>query len=197
MKKSHAVLLLLISQVLLACGSLRVVNVGAPAVNHVFNTTGVVAVQDHTAPIWTSGFLQSRNFPGSAGAPAAGMYGYEYRIDLRNVAGITAIPYITSLQIDFGPHIRLDFDGDSTLDDVYVVTTGGLGNIGVSSATKSGNTITFNFAPPVAGGASPGRGDSSFFFGLVAQHPRHEITVTANNNLGAPLTLSAWAPQYP
>lgn len=197
MKKTHLPILILLSQALLAC-SLRVVTVGAPAVNQVFDPSGTVTVQDHTAPIWTSGFLQSRNFQGVAGAPAAGLHGYEYRIDLTQVAGTTAIPYITSLKIDFGPHVStLDFDGDGARDDVYVITSGGLGNIGVSSARKSGNTITFNFDPPVAGGASPGRGDSTFFFGVVSQHPRHEVVATANNNLGPPLNLSAWAPQYP
>lgn len=197
MKKTHLAILILLSQGLLAC-SLKVVTVGAPAVNRVFDPSGTITVEDHSAPIWTSGFLQSRNFQGVAGAPAAGMYGYEYRIDLRDVVGTTAIPYITSLKVDFGPHVdTLDFNGDGDPDDVYVITSGGLGNIGVSSATKSGNTITFNFSPPVAGGASPGRGDSTFFFGVVSQFPRHEVTATANNNLGAPLTLSAWAPQHP
>ena len=196
MRKRHVLVLAVICQALLAC-SLRVVNVGAPAINTVFDPSGVVPVQDHSAPIWTSGFLQSRNFSGVAGAPAAGMQGYEYRIDLSNVVGVTAIPYITSLRINFGPHEKFDFNGDSRLDDVYVVTSGGLGNIGVSSARRSGNTITLNFNPPVAGGASAGRGDSTFFIGIVSRHPRREITVTANNNLGAPLTLSAWAPQYP
>jgi hypothetical protein len=198
MRKAHLVLLLVASQVLVACSSLSVVTVNAPAVNTVFDPSGTIPVQDHTAPIWTDGFLQSRSFQGVAGAPAAGLFGYEYRIDLRQVAGILSIPFITSLAVDFGPHVNtLDYNGDGRADDVYVVTTGGLGNIGVSSATKSGNVITFNFNPPVAGGASPGRGDSTFFFGLASTHPRREITATANNNQGAPLTLSAWAPNHP
>lgn len=196
MRKLHIALLLFASQSLLAC-ALSVVSVNAPAVNTVFDPSGTIPVQDHTAPIWTSGFLQSRSFQGVTGAPAAGMYGYEYRIDLREVAGILSIPYITSLEVDFGPHVNtLDFNGDGTRDDVYVVTSGGLGNVGVSSATKSGNVITFRFDPPVAGGASPGRGDSTFFFGVVSTHPRREITASANNNQGPPLALSAWAPSY-
>lgn len=143
-------------------------------------------------------FLQSRNFQGVAGAPAAGFFGYEYRIDLREVAGVLSIPFITSLAIDFGPHVNtLDFNGDGRADDVYVVTSGGLGNVGVSSATKEGNVITFNFSPPVAGGVSRGRGDSTFFFGLVSAYPRHEVTATADNNQGPPLALSAWAPNHP
>jgi hypothetical protein len=191
-------LLLLAAQLLVACSSLRVVPVNAPAVNNVFDPSGTIPVQDRTSPIWTSGFLQSRNFEGVAGAPAAGLYGYEYRIDLTQVAGILSIPLIDSLTVDFGPHVStLDFDGDGTADDVYVITTGGLGTVGVSSATKSGNSITFNFNPPVGGGASPGRGESTFFFGVVSAHPRRDVTVTAANNQGPPLTLTAWAPNYP
>ena len=198
MNRLHLALLVAAMHTLVACSSLRVVPVNAPAVNTVFDPSGTIPVQDHSAPIWTDGFLQSRNFQGVAGAPAAGMFGYEYRIDLRQVAGVLSIPFITSLAIDFGPHVStLDFDGDGRADDVYVVTTGGLGNVGVSSATKDGSVITFNFNPPVAGGASRGRGDSTFFFGVVSAHPRREITATANNNQGPPLTLSAWAPNYP
>lgn len=198
MRKLPLVLLFVATQVLLACSTFNVVPVNAPAVNTVFDPSGTIPVQDHSAPIWTDGFLQSRSFQSVAGAPAAGMFGYEYRIDLRQVAGILSIPFITSLAIDFGPHVStLDFDGDGRPDDAYVVTSGGLGNIGVSSATREGNVITFNFSPPVAGGASRGRGDSTFFFGLVSTHPRREITATANNNQGPPLTLSAWAPNYP
>ena len=197
MRKLHVLLLSIACQVLLAC-SLRVVPVNAPAVNAVFDPSGTIPVQDHSAPIWTDGFLQSRNFEGVAGAPAAGMFGYEYRIDLRQVVGILSIPYITSLAVDFGPHVNtLDFDGDGRADDVYVITSGGLGNVGVSSATKSGDVITFNFNPPVAGGGGPGRGDSTFFFGVVSTQPRREITATATNNQGPPLSLSAWAPNHP
>jgi hypothetical protein len=198
MSRLHLALLFLAVQGLVACSSLRVVRVNAPAVNTVFDPSGSIPVEDHSAPIWTDGFLQSRNFKGVAGAPAAGMFGYEYRIDLRQVAGILSIPFITSLAVDFGPHVNtLDFNGDGRADDVYVVTSGGLGNVDVSSASKDGNVITFNFSPPVAGGASPGRGDSTFFFGVVSAHARREITATANNNQGPPLTLSAWAPDHP
>ena len=198
MRKFHLLLLLAALLTLGACTSLRVVPVNAPAVNHLFDPSGTLPVQDHSAPIWTDGFLQSRNFAGVAGAPAAGMFGYEYRIDLREVAGVLSIPFITSLAVDVGPHVNtLDFDGDGRADDVYVVTSGGLGNVGVSSATKDGNVISFNFNPPVGGGASRGRGDSTFFFGVVSTHPRREITATANNNQGPALTLSAWAPDHP
>jgi hypothetical protein len=181
----------------LAGQPLKVVNVGAPKINCVFSVKCKVTVSDLSATIWSTGFLQSRYYRGARGAPAAGRYAFEYRIDLRNVVGITAIPYITSLTVDIGPTMKFDFDGDGSLDDVFVVTTGGLGNVGLLSAVRSGNNITFTFTAPVAGGGSPGHGDSSFFFGVVSKFPKHNVTASAPNNLGAALALNAWAPNHP
>jgi len=196
MKRLFALLLLLAPAALVA-QPLTVVNVNAPAVNHVFSPSGTITVTDMTAPIWGGGFLQSRYFQGLAGSPAAGKYVYEYRVDLRNSVGVTAIGAITSLTVAFGPNVgTLDFSGDGRPDDVFVVTSGGLGNKGLTSAIRSGNSITFNFAGGgIAQGAGPGRGDSSYFFGLVSTRPKHNVTVTAAQTLGPALTLNAWAPQ--
>lgn len=176
---------------------LTVVTVQAPNVNYVFNPAGKVTVQDLSSPIWSGGFLQSRNFQGAKGAPAAGLYIYEYRIDLRKVVGITAIPQIYSMTVDVGPIVKLDFNGDKKLDDVFVVTKGGLGNVALKSAVRSGNNITFTFSAPVGGGAAPGKGDSSYFFGFVSKYPRRTIGVSPSNNMGANLLLKAWAPTHP
>ena len=48
--------------------------------------------------------------------------------------------------------------------EIYVVTSGGLGSVGLSSAKKSGNTITFAFD---GGGVCPGA--TSYFFGLASK----------------------------
>lgn len=176
---------------------LSIVTVQAPNVNFVFNPSGIVTVQDSTAAIWTKGFLQSRNFQGAAGAPAAGLYVYEYRVDLRNVAGITALPAISSLTVDVGPNLRLDFNGDRKPDDVFVITKGGLGTIGLASAMRSGNDVKFRFTSPVSSGASPGKGDTSFFFGIVSRYPRRMVKASAATNLTAPLLLNAGAPNHP
>jgi hypothetical protein len=196
MKRFLACLLFLPASALVA-QPLKVLTVAAPNINCVFNTTCKVTVQDLSAPIWTNGFLQSRNYQGSPGAPAAGRWAYEYRIDLRNVVGITAIPFITSLTLNIGPIVQFDFNGDGKKDDVFVVTQGGLGNVGLLSAVRSGNKITFKFKPPVGGGSSPGKGDSTFFFGVVSKYPRRTVTASAPNNLGGPLLLKAWAPKHP
>src|ERR1041385_3856982 len=107
---------------------LRVVNVSAPAINCVFNPSCTVTVTDNPAAIWGGGFLQSRYYRASAGSPAAGKYVYEYRVDLRNSVGTLAVGAITSLTVNFGPDVMLDFNRDRRLDDVFVVTAGGLGN---------------------------------------------------------------------
>jgi hypothetical protein len=47
---------------------------------------------------------------------------------------------------------------------VYVVTSGGLGSVGLSSANQVGSAITFTFAQPVCPGAT------SYFFGLASKN---------------------------
>ena len=195
-RKALLVLVSLAAPALLA-QPLSVVNVQAPNVNFVFNPSGKVTVQDLSSPIWNGGFLQSRNFQGARGAPAAGLYVYEYRIDLRNVAGITVIPQIFAMTVDIGPTVKLDFNGDQQLDDVFVVTKGGLGNVALKSAVRSGNQITFTFSAPIGGGAAPGKGDSSFFFGVVSKYPRQTVSVSPSSNMGGNLLLKAWAPKHP
>lgn len=195
-RKTLAALCFLAAPVLLA-QPMRVVNVQAPNVNFVFNPSGTIVVQDLSAKIWTSGFLQSRNFQGAAGAPAKGLWVYEYRVDLRNEVGILAIPSIFSVTVDIGPNVPLDFNGDKKLDDVFVITMGGMGTIGLASAVRTGNDVKLTFASPVDGGGSPGTGESSFFFGIVSKYPRKTVLATAPNSMGPALSLKAWAPAHP
>ena len=179
---------------------LKVVNVGAPAINCVFDPSCTVTVTDTTAPIpipaGGTNFLQSRTFVGKPGAPANGLYAYEYRIDLRNAVGITYIPCVSSMKIEFGPVVStLDYDGDGSADQGYVVTSGGLGSIGLASAEKDGNEITFTFSPPVCAGGHPGGGQSSYFFGLVSTQPPRPVTATVKETTGTVHNVPARAPQ--
>ncbi|MGN6183505.1 MAG: hypothetical protein ACTHQM_07610 [Thermoanaerobaculia bacterium] len=159
---------------------------------------GTARVTDVVTPIWTNGKLHSRVYRAATGTPAAGLYVYEYSIDLRDVVGITSIPFISSLAIDFGPVIStLDFDANHQSDQLFILKGLGLGNIAPSSANKSGNTITFTFNPPAGGGNAPGNGDRTYVFGLVSPHPPRRIAATAHHNLGgAALELMVVAPQY-
>jgi hypothetical protein len=115
--------------------ALKIVTVGAPAINCTFDPSCAVTVTDSTAaiPIPAGGmnFLQSRTFVGKPGAPANGLHAYEYRIALRNTVGITYIPCLSAMTLEFGPVISsLDYNGDGeTGDQIYVVTSGGLGSI--------------------------------------------------------------------
>jgi hypothetical protein len=181
--------------------ALKVVDVSAPAINCVFDPSCTVIVTDSTAPIplpaGGTNFLQSRTFMGTPGAPAGGLHGYEYRIDLRNAVGITYIPCLSAMTLEFGPVIStLDYNGDEEVGDrVYVVTGGGLGSVGLASATQWGNTITFNFTAPVCAGGSPGSGQSTYFFGLVSAQPPRPVTATVRETTGSVHNVPTRAPQ--
>jgi hypothetical protein len=180
-------------------GPLGVVNVGSSAVTCVFNTSCTVTVSDTVGNIPLPGIsggarLQSRTFVGGAGAPAAGFHGYEYRVDLTNAVGITAIPCVSALRVAFGPAASFQYDGAGPLDQVYVVTSGGVGTIGLASAVKTGDEITFTFASPVCGGGHPGGGATSYFFGLASRRAPSAITAVVVPSSGSALSVAGTAP---
>lgn len=182
---------------------LKVVQVSAPPINCVFDASCTVVVTDTTAAIHLpgstgTGFLQSRTFRGLPGSPAAGLYAYLYRVDLRNAAGVTNIACVNSVTINFGPVVStLDYNGDKTTgDQVFVVTGGGIGSVGIASANQMGSNITFNFSSPVCVGSSPGAGQSSFFWGLVSGRPPRFVSATVNHTSGPALHVRARAPFF-
>ncbi len=183
-------------------GPLTVVNVHSPAYQFVFSPSGSVVVHDTSDTFAVSGAaglarLQSRTTVGQPGAPAAGLYRYSYRLDMTNVYGILNIPCIRSMTIRFGSVVSsLDYNGDGVAgDQVFVVTSGPLGSVGLSSATQSGNNITFHFAGGgVCAGGSPGTGDSSFFFGLVSTRAPHFVTATVADDSSTTYSPQARAP---
>jgi hypothetical protein len=200
MKKLIFVLLLCFMPNLAEAAALKVVNVGAPAINCVFNPSCTVTVNDTVDNIAMStggtGFLQSRMYTGSAESPAAGLYAYEYRIDLRMAVGITAISCIDSMIISFGPVVStLNYGGDAKPDQVFVVSGGGIGTIGIASAFQKGSSIKFKFTSPICEGGSPGKGDSSFFWGLASNTPPKFVTATLHETGGATHSIKARAPQ--
>jgi hypothetical protein len=180
---------------------LSIVNVSAPPINCVFDPSCTVVVNDTTAPINLSGsgtgFLQSRTFRGLPGSPAVGRYAYLYRVDLRNAVGITNIGCVNSVTLGFGPVVgTLDFNNDGTAgDQVFVLTTGGIGSIGLSSADKVGNNITFTFSSPVCAGGHPAAGQSSFFWGLVSTAPPRFVFAGVSQTGGPALSVQARAPR--
>lgn len=155
---------------------LSVVDVAAPATNCVFNSTPIpnvpppacqVVVNDSIGVFTPPGDigvarLQSRTYPGTAPAPAAGDMAYVYRVDLTTVKGVTAANCVTKLALKFGPVVKLQY-GPSGDADIFVVTSGGLGSVKIASADQVGSTITFTFAQPVCPRAT------SYFFGLASK----------------------------
>jgi hypothetical protein len=156
-------------------------------------------LDDSTANIplsFTAGtpFLQSRTVTGAAGTPAAGLTGYEYRLDLRSAAG--GVDCLLGLVVNFGPVAKLPYKPGQTAD-IYVVTQGGLGTVGLKSAEQDHNVITFAFARPMCVQTNPGAGESTFFFGLASSKPPQEITA-GMYGFGSPpfVSLAARAPKY-
>jgi hypothetical protein len=180
---------------------LSVVNVSFPAVNCVFNPTCKITVTDSVGniplPAATGpGRLQSRTFKGVAGTHAAGKTGYMYRVNLTQPAGLTALPCVSAIKVNFGPVAKLQYNAMGPLDDVFVGTGGGLGSIGLSGADQVGNVITFTFSAPVCAGSSPGNGQTSFFFGLASAKPPKAITAMVERTIGGPVGVPARAPNF-
>jgi hypothetical protein len=151
---------------------LKIVEVGAPAVNCVFQTDCRIPVTDSVGHIpfpflaaADTVWLQSRTYAGEAGAPGAGKTGYEYRISMTEASG--GSDCVAGLVLNFGPVTPLPYK-DGQLADVFVVTSGGLGTIGLKSAEKFDDVIVFEFSKPLCVDGPPSVSKTTFFFGLAA-----------------------------
>src|SRR6266481_6168317 len=200
MKKLSLGLLLCFTPFVVEAAPLKVVNVSAPAINCVFNAPCTVTVNDSSDNVPLSaggtGFLQSRTYKGYPGSPADGLYAYEYRLDLRNAVAALNIACIDSMIISFGPVVgTLNYGGTAAPDQVFVVTGGGIGTIGIASAIQTGSNIKFKFTSPVCEGGAPGKGDSSFFWGLVSKTAPKFVTATLHETGGATHVVKARSPQ--
>lgn len=153
--------------------ALTVVSVSAPDINCVFNITCHVTATDTVKAFPpATGYsgkprLFTRTIEGAPGSPADGLTGYLYRVDFTKAQAEADINCVVWLKLKFGPVSQLNYDGSGNAD-VFVITTGGLGSVGVSSADKSGDNVTITFTEPVCpkNGVPPGQ--SSFWVGLAA-----------------------------
>jgi hypothetical protein len=155
-------------------GPLKVVQVTAPAVNCVYSKTCTVVVSDTVGQLplanldnKNTAWLQSRTFTGAAGTPAAGLTGYEYRLDMTQASG--SLECIGGVVINFGPIAQLPF-ANNTPADAYIITKGGLGTVGVS-AEQDGDVITFTFSKPICASEPANAANTTYFFGLASIHP--------------------------
>jgi hypothetical protein len=159
---------------------LKIVTVGAPAINCVFNPTCKLTVTDSSGNLdmpflATPGtaWLQSRTFTGEPGTPGAGLTAYEYRLSMTQAAGLGDC--VLGLVLDFGPVTQLPYT-PGTLSDVYVVTAGGVGTVGLKSADQEGNIITFEFDKPLCVPPVPSSTATTFFFGLASPNTPKAIS---------------------
>ncbi len=181
---------------------LSIAAVAAPAINCIFDTTPIPdtpppacqvvvhdSVGDFTPPGDTgTARLQSRTYAGTALAPAAGNMAYVYRVDLTAVKGVTAANCVTRLALKFGPVVKLHY-GPNGASDMFVVTSGGVGSVGIGSADQAGGTITLTFASPICPGAT------SYFFGLASKSAKPVAgKATISFSLGGSTTMADRVP---
>jgi hypothetical protein len=162
--------------------NLTIVEVNAPKVNCVFQTDCSLVVNDSTGNISLpflatpgTAWLQSRTYPGEAGAPGVGTTGYEYRLSMTQASGPGCI---LGFNLNFGPHKPLPY-ANNTLADIFVITTGGLGTIGLKSAVRSGDLIQFTLASPLCSDGPPAGTKTTFFFGLAGVNAPMHVSATA------------------
>src|SRR5262245_2871480 len=154
---------------------LTVVEVNAPAVNCVFHPACTLTQSDRVRFIplpylvgpYTA-LLQSRTLSGAPGTPAVGKAGYMYRIRLTQAGG--SADCLGGLVLNFGPALKLPY-APNKVADVFVITSGGLGSIGLKSAERFGEVIVFELAKPLCLDGGPNLANTTFFFGLAADTP--------------------------
>jgi hypothetical protein len=181
--------------------SLSIVTVSAPEINCIYETDCTVTVTDTVASITLpsmtgNGRLQSRTFAGQAGAPAAGKTGYEYRLDMTQATAIGDVACVTGLEVNFGPITKLQYNKVGPLDDVFVITKGGLGSIGLASAQQDRGIITFTFSQPVCAADTSGPGKTTFFFGLTSAHVPKGVVAKVEVPAFDPVDIKARAPDH-
>ncbi len=190
----------------LHAATLNIVNVSAPEINCLFDTSCSVTATDTSDSVSVypvasgsgQAFLQSRTFTGSAGTPAAGLYAYLYRLDLTALRLDTGYgdPFVHTLTFNCGPIVNtLDLNGDGvTGDQVMLITNGGLGTQALTYATKTGNSVSFHMH--VAPGFT--NGQSTYFFGFVSTQPPTNVFVQVEQTSPDGMsTTTARAPRIP
>ena len=186
----------------LPASAYTVVNASAPQVNCVFTTATPcsVTVTDMVSALPNGGKIQSRVFQSTASSPAAGRWIYEYRLIMTHVAGIGYPPYLSGMSIsNFGPIATLDYNFDWLGEQVFNISSGGLGTKGVGTSYYFWGTTYFNLTEPVYAGSYPGGGESSYFFGVASPYPptTRTATVYMDSIAGGSAPANVYAPAVP
>ena len=171
---------------------LKVVEVAAPAINCIFRISCTATVDDTSGnillPTLAAGtaWLQSRTFAGETGAPGAGTTTYQYRISLTEAAGNSDC--ITGFTLNFGPHVPLPYANNQNAD-VYVITAGAVGTIGLANAERFGDVIEFTLKKALCVAGPANSANTTFFMGLASKaapmHVNAVVTVTGTTPIYA------------
>jgi hypothetical protein len=194
--KKH--LLVLIAGISVAAGlraqSLNLHNVNAPGIYCRFSPDCQVAPVEKSSSFTPTNLaatcvLESRSIAGKS-MDAAGTYGYEYRVVLNN-AGEQGAGFLTvdSLALKFDVPQHFAFGGHAN-NEVWVVATGGPGDLAPGSATSSGTNVVFQFNPPLVLATQTNQSTGTYFFGMISTNsPRITtavITGSAQSSTDAP-----------
>ena len=176
-----------IAAVTIHAAPLKIVKVNAPAINYLFSSNGTVTVNDTVDQFTTnlppyttnlpnaslSGLLQSRTYKGQPGTPEAGLNAYEYRLVLQKLTGAKSVS-IDSMTLKFSPYSSFNYNNiirRQVSEQVWVVTSGGVGSVGPGSAAASRSKVTFQFNPPLTLSNDSSQETSSYFFGMISPAP--------------------------
>jgi hypothetical protein len=178
---------------------LLITDTKAPDLNCLFNQTCKIAVTDSVGVIPITGIsgravLQSRTFFGIYGTPAAGLTGYLFRVDLTQAMASTTKACVTRLTLDLGPLRKLAYPGGPGPGEVFVITAGAIGTVGLMSADRHERAMSFTFASPVCPGAGGVAGSTSYFFGFAAAETPQSATARVELDNGQTLDVAARAP---
>ena len=174
------------------------------SVNCLFSTNCTVFPTDYMHNFTVTGGagqarLQSRYYQGQPGSVAAGKWIYRYRVTLENVVATgSVLPYVDAIgAVNYGLLRQYDYNFDTVATDhVFNVTVGGAGSKGVTSSFAIFGWTYFFYDDPVYAGTLFGPGQSSYFMGVVSDHPPvlREMRVRTNNGW---LTVWGYAPDLP
>lgn len=199
MRKITLALLLCFTPLLVEAKPLKIVSVNEAKINCLFNLSCTVTPTETSEEIHLTtggtGLLRVRTFTGAPGSPTAGFFVYEYRIDMSNAVGESALSCIDLMTFNFGPVVsHLDLDGDTQLDQLFMVTDGG-GAVGIAEAAQEGSMLQLRFTGPICAGMRAGRGDSTFFWGMISRTPPRSLTASLRESTGASYKIKLQVPK--
>src|SRR5260370_14477432 len=90
------------------------------------------------------------------------------RISLTQAGG--SADCLGGLVLNFGPALKLPY-APNKVADVFVITSGGLGSIGLKSAERFGEVIVFDLAKTLCLGGGPNLANPALLFGRAAHTP--------------------------